>query len=186
MKSLLISTLLVFTVGPFCIYEALRFYHANLDCEKQHRENAEILKSTTCDAWHLHSMGNKVTSMCKEAYAENQITPHACAWRRMWTEGEVMRVWTMLTDSHLMLWATMVPLVGLILYLWIASRNERLREERLLKMQESMYEKTLAMIQPPSPVSLDTQPGLIHHHKRRLRRQDSYIELVNPRRECKD
>lgn len=136
----------VFVLTPFCIYELLRFYTLYNTCTATHYNNERLLNSVTCDVWHQYEFGEKLSVLCKTAQEENLISPQSCAWKHMWAQGEVMRVWNMFTQSHWMLWGTMVPVVIAVVYIAFSSRNERLRDERHEKMQGELYEKTLAMV----------------------------------------
>ena len=141
-----LTVLLTLVIFPFGAYEGIRFYQSHQACTQEHRENTAILASITCDAWHRHQFGSKVNSVCQEADREVQISPLSCAWKRMWSEGEVYRVWAMFTQSYLMLWATTVPIVCFLIWTWFSARTARIREERMIQLQGEMYQKTLSMI----------------------------------------
>ena len=161
-------TLIIF---PFGAYEGIRFYQSHQLCVKEKRQNEAILDSITCDAWHRHQFGSKVNGVCEEAERESQISPLSCTWKRMWSEGEVFRVWSMFTQSYVMLWATTVPIVCFLIWTWFASRNARIREERMMQMQGEMYEKTLSMMGKtiPSKMRIDQN-------------DENYVDLVDTSR----
>jgi len=170
--------LLTFLLFPFVAYEGIRYYQAHRACIQERRENEAILQSITCDAWHRHQYGSKVNAVCVQAEREAQISSVSCAWKRMWSEGEVYRVWTMFTQSYVMLWATTVPIACFLISSWFGARNARARDERMITMQGEMYKKTLEMMKhttPPPPAYVTPS----------LPQREEFVDLVDTRQRKK-
>jgi hypothetical protein len=145
------SILISIVLTPFVVHEGLRFYTLRLTCERVHTENALLLENPLCaDPWQRHLHGTKQEQVCARAAAENAMSPMACAWSAMWTQGEVARVWAMLTESHWMLASVVVPSTLLIIYLYFSARKERERENRQYEFQKEMFNR-YATPPPPPP-----------------------------------
>ncbi len=139
--------LLCTVTGPFFVYETLRFYSAHKNCSRVYAENHLLLSNALCsDALQRHLHGAKQDAACNKAQEENLVSPVSCAWKSMWIEGEVYRVWTMMTDSRLMIAVITVPCLLLATWLVFWSCVENARTSKQLAMQERMYEKTLEQI----------------------------------------
>lgn len=166
---------LFFVLLPFLTYEALRLRLLYDECIQLHVENELLLKSESCNSENRRRFAKKDV-MCREAEEEQKLEPASCTWRRFWQEGEVLRVWNMFTRSHWMLWGTLIPLVCFLIFMLFASRNQRLRDERMLSFQERMYKDTLSMI------GTTTGGGIQENGIRMLRETPvaprKYVELV--------
>jgi hypothetical protein len=139
------SLLVSIVLAPFVVHEGLRFYTLRLTCERVHTENALLLENPLCtDPWQRHLHGAKQEQVCVRAAAENAISPTSCAWSAMWTQGEVARVWAMLTESHWMLAAVVVPSTLLTIYLAFSVYKERGQERRLFDFQREMFDRFVA------------------------------------------
>ena len=93
----------------------------------------------------------------------------------MWTEGELHRVWAMITQSYVMLAVFIVPCLLLVIFLLFWSCAEK----RQLAMQERMYSKTLEQMgklnghaaQPQQQQQMYSLPP--SHNLERRKRYDS-------------
>jgi len=143
---MLLPIILLLLFSPFVLYESIRGYTTYQTCSKIHAQNQLLLDNPLCsDPWQRHLHGEKQNALCNQAQQENLISPASCAMKRMWTEGEVYRVWTMFTHSYWMLTAALALGLGaslglVMILLWSCDR----RAQR--KSQEQLYRETLLAV----------------------------------------
>lgn len=98
-----------------------------------------LLANVLCaDAWQRHVHGPNQDAACKKAQDENLVSPFSCASQRMWKEGEVHRVWKLVTESYLMLLAIIVPCLLLTIWMMFWSYNERAARSQAHSIQKEM------------------------------------------------
>jgi hypothetical protein len=183
------SLLLSIVLAPFFVHEGLRFYTLRLTCERVHTENALLLENALCaDPWQRHLHGAKQEQVCVRAAAENAISPTSCAWSAMWTQGEVARVWAMLTESHWMLAAVVVPSTLLTIYLAFSVYKERGQERRLFDFQREMFDRCIGGGATAQQRRTLVEPLMLLPHGQShedgggasRKRARQYIQLIDP------
>lgn len=157
----LLTILICTALGPFIVYEGVRFYKTYIDCRVGYDANEMLISNSVCsDAWQRLHLGSKQDEACKLAEDENAlarwtympdtfkplVNSVTCASQKMWTQGEVKRVWAMFTESYWMLAAVTVPSILTVIYLCFSSWTERAKHDKTLAFQREMYDKTLEMV----------------------------------------
>jgi hypothetical protein len=131
-----------FVFIPFSVFEGVRFYLDLEHCRQEHAENAHLLQSDTCSSDNRLKFRKK-RQLCEQAERENAVEPVMCAWRRLWKQSEVLRVWHMLTSSYLLIWGGAV--IVFCFYIWTvyASHMKKWQTQTMLDTQSKMYRETL-------------------------------------------
>lgn len=149
--TVIVPILLIFLVGgPLVVHEALRLTELLSQCRQRWVENDRLLHNTICTADSRYAHGSKVEDVCKQAYAENAVSPEACALRELWRQGAVYHLWDSVVGSPWMLFG----LLGGVLFLFFQAWQYRAQRH----LQERMYKHTMELVNgarasplPPSP-----------------------------------
>lgn len=156
-------------IGPLFIYESIRLYSLFHACTATWKTNDALLVNPTCsDPWLRNSHGDKQQELCKQAHAENLISPMSCAWKRLWLEGEPYKVWSTISDSPIMIFSITLPAVLMIIYMCFQSCNVRAISRQQLEFQGKMYERLTQ--QRIEQLEYQRQP--------QIRKREKVIELI--------
>lgn len=179
---MIIPLLLLLLVGcPLLIHEGLRLADLHGQCTQRWIENAMLVQNSICTSESRHLHGTKMEQVCRQAHDENTVSPEACAFRELWRQGAVYRLWDSVVGSPWMLFG----LLGGALFLLFQTWQHRAQRQ----LQERMYEKTMAIMSssahrvplPPSPPPIQfimpAQPQLQHQHHD----DHAYARLGGPR-----
>lgn len=182
---LLPFALLLFVGAPLLVHEVLRLRELHNTCTQHWIENALLLQHQ-CATPAGHTRGAKLETVCREAEAENAVSPEACALREIWRQGAAYRLWDSVVGSPWTLFGVLCTLLALCFLAWQASAQRA--------FQERMYERTLREVTrasppvlaasplpppPPPPPIQFIMPDSQHHYM--VRRRLSYDYLPTPR-----
>jgi hypothetical protein len=141
-KTMLFPLLALFIAGPLLVHETLRLVDLQGQCTQRWIENALLIQNGICsDPRQRHAHGAKMEQTCREAEQENTVTPWACAFREMWRQGGLYRLWDAVVGSPWMLFG----LAGVALLFCFQALQYRAQRT----LQERMYRETLAMVHAP-------------------------------------
>jgi len=120
--------------------------------------------------------------VCREAAAENAVSPEACAFRELWRQGATYRLWDSVVGSPWTLFGVLCALLALLFLAWQASAQRT--------FQERMYERTLREVTraatPPPPMLTAAPPPpqiqfIMPPPQMRRRSSSAYDYLPMPR-----
>ena len=166
----------------FLGYEGIRFQELNVQCGQIQAQNAILLQDVACaDPWERALRGVKQEALCAAAREENARTPLACAWQRMWTQGELYQFWERVSTSYWLLFGLGAPALCTAVMMWFSNRNQAAARRDQREMFENLT-KALTSMQMPQQA---------HHHRKRSpprmlttahptwERERDYVQLVN-------
>lgn len=151
----------------FVIYEGSSFRLAYHECRLRQETNDRTLRMIgVCDS--SQPLSAEMQNACIAAERENRVSAMVCAWRSMWTQGELLRVWHMFTESYLMLFgmtcAIFVCLTYFVTTLWTA------RQQRLLYREFVQQFAAIPQPQPlhAAPLSLPAAPVEVFERRKKF------------------
>jgi hypothetical protein len=121
---LLLAVLSIPLLACISAYEAVRWAECGLDCDERHVVMKAILDSTMCSG--LATIGHiaiHADGKCEEARRALRFTPMACTIREFWRQSEPYRLYHMLAQSPLTLFATLLLLLYAT-YKWQQQQQE--------------------------------------------------------------
>ena len=180
---LILPLLTTILIGPLFIYESLRLYSLFHTCTSTWKSNDALLANPTCsDPWLRSSHGEKQQELCKQAHEENLVSPMSCAWKRLWIEGEVYKVWAIISDSPIMVFFITLPTVLLFVYMCFQSCNQRAISRQQLQFQGEMYDKLtqqrIRAEQQPQLQIEQQQQSYYEPSRQQQRKRPKVIELI--------
>ena len=118
------GTLKVVAVG-ILINVAITYYAIYNDCVDDQMMHHTRLQDQVCrNVYKQLELG--MQDKCNESRKALVVGPMACAWKRTWEQGEIMRVWNTATDSGWKMLASFTVIVLFFIYElfhtpWLAS-----------------------------------------------------------------
>ena len=142
----IIQVLVVIIIGPYVVYEGLRFYRAHEMCKQRAQDATEMWSSPQC-TWLRDRYGPDQRVICDKASVEREQSPLACACETMWTGGAIYRAWSTVEQSHVSLTIVVVACLLMMLHLtanqfsrWRdRSQQERIFREYVRPLQSNAY-----------------------------------------------
>lgn len=171
----------------FLGFEGIRFQELNVQCSRLQTQNAILLQDVACaDPWERTLRGAKQEALCAAAKEENARTSLACAWQRMWTQGELYQFWERVSTSYWLLFGLGAPALCTAVMMWFSNRNQAAARRDQREMFESLAKSLRTISQHPEEE--------VYHKKRKSprmittaqptwqfeqQRQQNYVQLVN-------
>lgn len=107
------------------VYGGIVYSETYYECLTEQSKNENLLRDKVCRNVRMQfDMG--LEQKCADARTANMISPRACAWKRMWTHGEVMRLWKMATDSDWKVYGALLFIIGLVIHQLSSTLNHAL------------------------------------------------------------
>lgn len=145
-----LSALLALFILIFVGYETIRFRELFQTCVHTQETNERILANVLCaDAWQRALHGPKQEELCRLAQEENARTPLECAWRALWTEGELHQLWVRVSTSYWLLFGLGAPAVCMAVYMWFSNRNQAAARKDQKELFTEMAKALRPMMQQP-------------------------------------
>jgi hypothetical protein len=204
LRAMILDGLALLTLFIFLGYETIRFRELHATCVRTQGENALLLQNVLCkDAWQRSLHGPKQEQLCQAAAEENARTPYECAWRALWTQGELHQLWVRISTSYWLMFGVGAPVLCTVVIMWFHNRNQAAAR----KDQQRLFEEMARALRPPPregedrSLFLDAPQGARvrkhkHHHHTLMaqptyyvappppppfptRSSESYVELVH-------
>jgi len=114
-------------------YFGLGVYQEYHKCRDTQYANHQLLWSPACHDPMLKPVyGQKQAAVCEQARLENRMHPVVCALGASWRGGEVMRIWSMMTESSWIMFGlaavTIWVAVQAMLTAWDRNANRQMME----------------------------------------------------------
>jgi hypothetical protein len=147
----------------------LRFSTLHQTCKTTQIENERILSNPLCkDPWQRQLHGPKQEAVCKHAQEEMLLSPFSCAWKNLWTQSELVRVWFMITESYVMVLSVVVPCLITCIFMLFWTCNEA----KTRKFHQDMYRETLQTIHGKH----NHKQALQHRHIETHQQEQHYVK----------
>lgn len=140
MCSFLAGVLLIFILSGACVYEGVRWYSTQEECQLKRNNFHKLLASDVCKAGY----GETVDAACAKANLELRTSLIMCTAAGWWRGGEVYRIYTLVTDSYIFLGILiLVPILYAIrsTFDYLNQRSTDDRVERLLRARDLLPPK---------------------------------------------
>lgn len=146
--SFVLSIFLAIALGPLLVFEGLRFQTLHQTCKTTQLENERMLSNPLCkDPWQRQLHGPKQEAACKHAEQEMMLSPFSCAWKNLWSQSDLVRVWFMITESYVMVLSVVVPCLITCIFMVFWTCNEA----KTRTFHKEMYKETLKTIHGHTP-----------------------------------
>lgn len=157
------KTMMLWIAILFCVYEGSRFYMAHHECTLRFESNERFMAMKgVCDALP-HMSSPEIHARCLSAEVENRMWLSTCALRRMWASSEWVRVWSMFTESYVMLLGCTAFLFAAVAYIGVSlhtARQQRNMQQEFLKTFQPMM-----LPAPPTAAALEWQDDVGRRRK---------------------
>jgi hypothetical protein len=170
-------------LGPLLVFEGLRFNTLHQTCKTTQIENERILTNPLCkDPWQRQLHGPKQEAVCKHAQEEMMLSPFSCAWKNLWSQSELVRVWFMITESYVMILSVVVPCLITCIFMLFWTCNEA----KTRTFHQEMYRETLKTIHRNPIKQHKQQHDYVEYRKDESdfylpKKNRRVIELINAR-----
>lgn len=148
MKGVVIGSVIAFVCIVMGGYGVARFRQLYFSCLDDYAKNDNLLNEQVCRNIRMqYDLG--LDKKCAEARAANQISVYECAVSRMWTGGEIVRLWSMATDSEWKVYGMILFAIGLVIHSVFTSINHAVTVGALSKSHQYHREPLLLTSAPP-------------------------------------
>lgn len=171
MCSFIAGLLLVFILVGVGLYEFIRWENTKEECQMKHINFRKLLSSDVCKSGY----GETVDAACARANLEVRTTLWMCTAAAWWRAGEVYRMYTLVTESYVLLGILILAPILYSIRLAFEYMNQRSVDDRVERLLQA---RTMSAPQAPTAPQLISLPSYTEQHIRRQQQRGMRSNFV--------